>query len=265
MSRLLVVDIGNTRTSVGLWDGRSATELSLFATVGYSLSPHEIPRLARLDSEGAPRADELRGVAVCSVVGRAMEPWGVWAQRNGLEFMGVSGEMSAPLVNRYKVQSGGPGGDRLCAAVAAASRLGTPAIVVSLGTATVVDAVSAEREFLGGVIAAGITMGLQALHDHTDVLPWLWSESLWSGPPGSTIGHNTEECMRIGAILGTAALVEGLVARMRAEIGPSKVALTGGGGSLVAPHLRFGGEVEWAVYPTLVLEGAGIIWEHHHP
>lgn len=245
MNQLLVVDIGNTTTRVGLWDGREAVETGVSST-GAGCAP-TLP-------DGS-----LEGIALCSVVPEAEDRWRAWAGRNGLELLAIRGDTPAPLTSRYG-QSAQLGGDRLCGAIAAAQRLGVPVIVVSLGTATVVDAVSAQREFLGGAITPGISMGLEALHERTALLPRVDPKT-----PESVIGRNTEECMRVGAVLGTAALVEGLVTRMRAEIGPAKVALTGGGAALIAPHLQLAGEVEWAVYPTLVLEGAGLIWEHHHP
>ena len=249
MSRLLVVDIGNTTTRVGLWSGREALEVAVFRT----------GEAGSAESAGVPPASvppASDGLALCSVVPEAEAPWRTWAEQNGLAFLAISGDTPAPLTNRYE-QPARLGGDRLCAAVGAVNRLGAPVIVVSLGTATVVDAVSAQRELLGGAIAAGVDTGLAALHERTAALPRVTAES-----PLSVIGRNTEEGLHAGAVLGTAALVEGLVARMREEIGPAKVALTGGHAALIAPHLRDG--EDWEVYPTLLMEGAGLIWEHHH-
>jgi len=245
VNRLLVVDIGNTTTRIGLWDGREAVETGVSST-GAGCAP-TLP-------DGP-----LEGVALCSVVPEAEDHWCAYAEQHGLELLAIRGDTPAPLTNRYG-QPAQLGGDRLCAAVGAVNRLGAPVIVVSLGTATVVDAVSAQREFLGGAIMAGVDTGLAALHENTAALPRVRAQS-----PSGPIGGNTEQCLHVGAVLGTAALVEGLVARMRAEIGPAKVALTGGNAALVAPHLQLTEEVEWAVYPTLVLEGAGLIWERHHP
>ena len=240
MSRLLVVDIGNTTTRVGLWNGREAVELGVSST----------------SAGGGPslQADLPEGIALCSVVPEAEGPWRAWAAENQLELLVIRGDIPAPLTNRY-AHPAHLGGDRLCAAVGAVNRLGAPVIVVSLGTATVVDAVSAQRELLGGAIAAGVDTGLAALHEMTAALPRVTAES-----PLSVIGRNTEEGLHAGAVLGTAALVEGLVARMREEIGPAKVALTGGHAALIAPHLRDG--EDWEVYPTLLMEGAGLIWEY---
>ena len=246
MSRLLVVDIGNTTTRIGLWDGRQAVEVAVFRTGeagSAGVPPASVP----------PASD---GLALCSVVPEAEKPWRAWAERNGQELLAIYGDTPAPLANRYE-HPAHLGGDRLCAAVGAVNRLGAPVIVVSLGTATVVDAVSAERELLGGAIVAGVETGLAALHEKTAALPRVTAKS-----PLTVIGRNTEEGLHAGAVLGTAALVEGLVARMREKIGPAKVALTGGHAALIAPHLRDG--EDWGVYPTLLMEGAGAIWEYHH-
>lgn len=201
------------------------------------------------EARSVPPADAL---ALCSVVPPAEEAWRKWAEQNGLDLFAIRGDTPAPLTNRY-AQPAQLGPDRLCAAVGAVARLGAPVIVVSLGTATVVDAVSAERELLGGAIAAGVGTGLSALHEKTAALP-----SVTPRTPVGIIGLNTEDGLRAGAVLGTAALAEGLVARMRDVIGPAPVALTSGNAALIAPHLR--GE-DWSVYPTLLMEGAGLIWE----
>jgi type III pantothenate kinase len=240
VSRVLVVDIGNTTTRVGLWEGREAAEVAVFAT-GESGAVEALP--------------VCDGLALCSVVSTAEAPWRAWAERNGLELLVIHGDTPAPVINRYS-QPAQLGADRLCAAVGAMHLLGAPVIVVSLGTATVVDAVSAARELLGGAIAPGVDTGLAALHEKTAALPRVTAEA-----PRGPIGDNTEEGLRAGAVLGTAALVEGLVTRMREVVGQAKVAVTGGNVGLVAPHLRGEG---WNTYPTLVLEGAGLVWEHHH-
>jgi len=241
VNRLLVVDIGNTTTRIGLWDGRQVVEVAVYRTS---------------EAGGAGLLPASDGLALCSVVPEAEKPWRAWAERNDLPLLAIQGDTPSPLTNRYAPPAH-LGGDRLCAAVGAVNRLGAPVIVVSLGTATVVDAVSAERELLGGAIAPGVDTGLAALHEKTAALPRVTAES-----PPQVIGRNTEECLRSGAVNGTAALVEGLVARMRAKIGEAMVALTGGHAALIAPQLR--SRVDRNVFPRLLMEGAGLIWEHHH-
>jgi len=127
--------------------------------------------------------------------------------------------------------------------------------VVSLGTATVVDAVSEEAEFLGGAIVVGVQTGLAALAERTAALPRVTVEA-----PERTIGRDTEECLAIGAVVGTAALVEGLAARLRDIVGDSApLALTGGYAELISEHIW----IEHEMFPSLTLEGIATIWEHN--
>jgi type III pantothenate kinase len=247
------VDIGNTTTRVGSWDENAAEEIAVAST--RDIAVRTAPP-ADLAARVEQRCGPTRGVALSSVVPEATTPWQAWAEDTGRELLVVRGDTPSPLSNAYR-HPGRLGPDRWCAAVAAAQRLGTPAIFVLLGTATVVDAVSAEGAYLGGAIAIGVESGLAALHAATSALP-----KAEAAAPVGAIGRDTEESLRVGAVLGAAGLVEGLVRRMRAEIGEEAgVALSGGHAELLAPYLEL---MNCVVVPTLVLEGAGRIWGHNH-
>lgn len=111
--------------------------------------------------------------------------------------------------------------------------LGSGAIVVDLGTATTLDCVSPSGEFLGGIIAPGMRASLDGLLGRTARLP-----DVELSAPASALGKNTVDCLRSGAVLGHAALIDGLVARLRTELGFScRVVATGGLASVVAPHV----------------------------
>jgi type III pantothenate kinase len=247
VSRLLVADVGNTTARVGVWNGTQVVQVSVHPTA----QPHEgLAALERLAGESqGPCA-----VALCSVVPPLESRWTDRVAQRGWSCFVVCGDTPAPLVNRYR-EPKRLGGDRLAAAVAAVRQVGAPAVVVSLGTATVVDAVSAESEFLGGAIAAGVDTGLRALAEMTAALP-----RVPLGDAAGPVGSETGECLRAGAVIGTAALVEGLVSRMREQIGAAaRVAITGGHAELVSRHLR----VDHGVFPHLVLEGIALLWEHN--
>jgi type III pantothenate kinase len=248
---LLVVDIGNTTTRVGVWHDGVAREVRVVGTRALI----EAPDRAELDTLANAAGVEQRRVAISSVVPDAESVWTRWCQEHGVQFMVIHGDTPTPLVNRYAdPRQLGP--DRLANAVAAVGRVGAPVVVVGLGTATVVDAVSAEREFLGGAIAAGLETGVAALSKMTAGLPPVRLRA-----PTPEIGESTEDCMRIGAVIGTAALIEGLVTRFRALIGQSApLVLTGGNAGIVAEHLL----LEHTVFPHLTLEGIGAIWEYSH-
>jgi len=251
VSAVLVVDIGNTTTRVGVWQGGTARELSIVTTRAMADAAGGTEVEAIAERAGLAR---LR-VAISSVVPAAEMAWIRWCQERGVPYMVIHGDTPTPLTNRYS-EPRRLGPDRLANAVGAVRRLGAPVIVAGLGTATVIDAVTSQREFLGGAIAIGVESGVSALGEMTAALPRITLKA-----PVPEIGRTTEDCMRLGAVIGAAAFIEGLASRFRSLVGGSApVALTGGNGALVAEHLA----MEHHVFPHLTLEGIGAIWEHNH-
>lgn len=120
--------------------------------------------------------------------------------------------------------------DRIADAVWAAKRYPLPVVTVDLGTATTFNVLNGEGVFLGGLIVSGLETGVKALTDRTARLP-----SVTLSRPEHLIGRDTEECMRSGAVTGTAALIDGITARIEAELGPVTLVLTGGWADLVSP------------------------------
>ena len=146
------------------------------------------------------------------------------------------------------------GADRIANAVAALDLFGAPSIVVDLGTATTFDAISAAGEYLGGVIVPGLEISMDALFAHAAAL-----RRVELVAPRHVIGRSTVESMQSGAIYGQAALVEGLCARISAEIGPARVIVTGGFGPVVAPQLSGPVYLE----PWLTLHGLRLLYERN--
>jgi type III pantothenate kinase len=145
------------------------------------------------------------------------------------------------------------GADRLANAAAVAALYGCPAIVVDFGTAVTFDIVSAQREYIGGVIAPGLESMTNFLYQRTALLPKLSLKE-----PRSAVGRSTIEAMRSGAVIGYRGLVREIIARIRAERFPRKkvhVIATGGYADLIAARLR---EID-AVRPNLTLEGLRIV------
>jgi type III pantothenate kinase len=247
---LLVVDVGNTNTRVGVWENGSVVRLWISPTVEVTGSAAVGAMAERVSG---PETGEA-SVALCSVVAEAEAAWQEWSAAEGRELFLVRGDTRTPLRNRYR-EPARLGGDRLAAAVGAVKRVGAPVIAVSLGTATVVDAVSARGEFLGGAVAVGVQTGLDALAERTGGLPRVEVRDA-RGP----LGGDTEACLLSGATYGTGGLVEGLVGRMRERVGAdAPVVLTGGHADLVSGCLY----IEHEVVPTLTLEGVGAVWEHN--
>ena len=244
---LLVVDIGNTLTKAGVWEGARVGLVVQRPTREAAALTEDVARMAGVHGAGAAP------LSVCSVVPEALKVWGEWAAREHRSMLHVQGDTQTSLTNRYRAPQV-LGADRLAAAVAAERRFGAPVIVASVGTAVVVDAVSPKSEYLGGAIWVGTRLGLRALADGTVGLP-----QVSPGHVSTPIGGDTETSLRVGASHGLAALIEGLAARMRDYLGEqAPLAVTGGDAEAIAPYLR----TEHEVVPTLTLEGLALIWDH---
>lgn len=247
---LIVVDVGNTTTEVGVWRDQAVGSVSSRPTREMDAAGQV---KAMVEAAVGPSGSRP-AVAVCCTVPEAEASWREWADLAGAELFLVRGDTPSPLRNWYR-RPQALGGDRLAAAVGAEARFGAPVIVAGLGTALVVDAVSEGREYLGGAICAGVDASLAALAQNTRTLPRVRPRDA-EGP----IGGDTEECLAAGATHGTAGLVEGLTERMRERVGSgARLVLTGGDAALVSRYLR----IEHQVAPTITLEGLGRIWEHN--
>src|SRR3989475_2892211 len=147
------------------------------------------------------------------------------------------------------------GADRICNAIAVYEKHGGPAIVVDFGTATTFTAVSAEGDFLGGAIAPGIGISVDALAEHTAQLP-----RVELSKPKTVIGRSTVTAMQAGIIFGFVGQVEEIVRRMRAELGGKSVTVaTGGWAELIVDECRCFDHLD----PLLTLEGLRIIHERN--
>jgi type III pantothenate kinase len=147
----------------------------------------------------------------------------------------------------------GVGADRVVDAAAVQKLYGGPACIVDLGTGTTFDAISAEGDYLGGAIAPGLGIAADALFQRTAKLPKVDLQR-----PPSVIGRNTVNAIQSGLIFGYVGLVEGMVARFRAELGPAmKVIATGGLANVLAEETK----VFDIIAPWLTLDGLKIVWE----
>jgi type III pantothenate kinase len=144
------------------------------------------------------------------------------------------------------------GADRIANTIAAHRRYGGPAVVVDMGTATTFSVVSAEGDFVGGAIAPGFEISLQALSERAALL-----YRVEPVRPRSAIGKSTTTNIQAGAVFGYVGLVEGLIERIRAELGPCKVIGTGGAIGVVAEETRAIDVVD----RQLTLDGLRLLWE----
>jgi type III pantothenate kinase len=249
---LLALDAGNTHLHVGVFAGAELTRVFRARTDrDRTADEHAVLLRGFLDLAGpAGGFGEVAGVAVSCVV-PALEPvlraavplaWGRPAAFAGTE-------LRPPLTVRYSPPEA-VGADRLTASFAAFRLYGGPVAVVDCGTATTFDAVSAGGEFLGGAIAPGLGLSLEALSRTASHLP-----RVAPARPASAIGGSTLEGLRSGAYYGFIGQVEGLLARFREELGPGlRTVATGGFGHLLT-------DVVQAVEPNLTLTGLRLLWE----
>jgi type III pantothenate kinase len=254
---LLAVDVGNTNVVFALFEGRSIRARWRIATDPRRTGDeYAVWLLQLLAVEGLGR-DAVTRMIVSTVVPRA---------RHNLEVLGEKYFGFAPLVAgegaadwEFPIDVDEPrslGADRAVNAIAAHAAHAGDLIVVDFGTATTFDVIDFNGAYKGGIIAPGINLSLDALVNNTAKLPRIAIEA----PTGdlSVIGRNTEDQMHIGVFWGYVAMMEGLVARLRAEIGrPAKVIATGGMALLFDQHT----EIFDAVDTDLTLTGLAILAE----
>ena len=241
---ILAVDIGNTSIHAGLFEGRRLRRRLSLPTPLVRQPAALRRRLARL-GRGAAQA------IVCSVV-----PWATPRVVRALRAAGCSRvrvagrDLRVPLKNRYRYPRQ-VGQDRLVGAYAAWRSYKRACIVCDFGTAITIDLVTAKGEYLGGVIAPGLGISLEALASRTALLPKVALRQ-----PPEPLGRDTANSIRAGVLYGCAALCDGLVGRLKARYAPKAlVVATGGASSLIARHTRSIGRLR----PHLVLEGLALL------
>jgi type III pantothenate kinase len=245
---LLAADVGNTQTVVGLFDGERLGENWRLAT-DPTRTGDELGALL----SGMLDLDAVEGICLATSVPPLVREWERLAERWAqapLLVVGPGIKTGIPL--RYDdPREVGP--DRIVNAVAAKARYGAPCIVVDFGTSTNFDVVSADGEYVGGVLAPGIEISMEALFARAARLV-----KVDYVEPASVIGKTTVAGLQSGLVYGFAGQVDGIVEHIRAELEAPEapVVATGGLAELVAPHSR---AIE-AVAPFLTLDGLRMVW-----
>jgi type III pantothenate kinase len=255
---LLAVDVGNTQTMIGLMEGDHIAHDWRIATVRHRTGDEIAGLLAGFFSLTDWRPQEaIDEVGIASVVPRLTWQWQIMCEKH-LKITpfiigpGTRTGMRILMKNPTEV-----GADRIVNAVAAFDRYGGPCIVVDFGTATTFDVISAEGDYLGGAIAPGVEVSMEALTTRAAKLV-----KVDLVEPPQVIGKSTVESLQSGAVYGFAGQVEGIVGAIRAELGAAgHVVATGGLAELVARHTAVIEEVD----EYLTLRGIEMIMRRQEP
>jgi type III pantothenate kinase len=251
---LLAIDIGNTNITLGLYRDAELLDAWRLATV-HERMPDEygLQILGLLEHAGC-KPGELQAVALASVVPPLTRTFSISCDHYlELEPFVVDAGVKTGLSIRYEDPKHALGADRVVDAVAVLEHYGGPACVVDFGTATTFDAISSKGEYLGGAIAPGIGVAADALFQRAAKLP-----KVDIGRPPNPIGGNTVHAIQSGLLYGYVGLVEGMVARFRAELGEGMHVIATGG---LAPVIANETDVLEIQAPWLTLEGLRLVWQ----
>jgi len=250
---LLAIDVGNTHTVVGVFDGERLVADWRMTSSTHRTADEGWLTIRNFCVEAGIAPGRLTGVGVSSVVPDLTDIFELMARKYlKCEPVTVSAALDLGIGIRYADPTA-VGADRLCNAVAGYRKYGGPLIVIDFGTATTYDVIAENGDYLGGVIALGLESSAMELHRRTAKLPRIELHV-----PPTVIGRETVGSMQAGVMFGGIDAVEGIVRRIRKELGKeARVIATGGLSGLIAQHTK----VIEALEPALVLEGIRLIHE----
>jgi type III pantothenate kinase len=252
---LLAIDVGNTQTHMGMFRGEEMVEHFRFATSRTTTSDELAIRVSALLRLRDLTMEEVDGAIVASVVPQQDQEWTSVNERyfhGRLLMVGPGIKLGMPIRTDNPREVGA---DRLMNAVAAYERYGGACVVVDFGTSINYDVVSAEGEYLGGAIAPGVQISMDALTSRAARLVKVEIED-----PHGAIGRNTQAAIRSGMVYGFAGQVDGIVGRIREELGVEATTIaTGGLASVIAPFCEEINEVD----DLLTLTGLRLVWSRN--
>jgi len=250
---LLALDVGNTNITIGIFKNGALADHRRLRTVREQTSDEWGILLSNLARFAALDPKDLHGIVISSVVPPLNNALAEMSQRYfDTQAMFVTAKTDTGLKILYE-NPDEVGADRIVNSVAALHKYGGPCVIVDLGTAITFDAVSANAEYLGGIIAAGIGISAEALFSRTARLPFVEFRK-----PAGLIGRNTVASMQSGLYYGAIGAIDGMVERLIAELGPdTRVVATGGQAGMIAGGSRFIRHVD----DNLTLDGLRLIWD----
>ena len=258
---LLAIDVGNTNIVLGVFEGERLIESWRLATLRERTSDEIGIWVSQLFEHRALEANNVTGIVMGSVVPPLTGTFVTMARRYfGLTPLNVDSSVDTGMPILYK-HPAEVGADRIVNGVAAYQLYGrdrlVPLIVVDFGTATTFDAISAKGEYLGGIICPGMQISADALFQRAARLPRVDIRK-----PCEVIGKTTVGAIESGLYYGYIGLVDGLVRRMRGQLGPDAICIaTGGLAGIIAPEV----DVIEHVDPDLTLQGLRMVWERNRP
>jgi len=244
---IVVLDVGNSSTSVGLWCDGAVTKQQSFPTDAVDDLRAELKTLVTSTDHGG-----FTDVAIASVVPAALDLLRTWIRNElNIEPLVVGEQIALPIDVAVK-EPDAVGVDRVCCAAAAYERNKQACVIVDFGTAITVDAVDDNGLFMGGAILPGVHLQALSLHEHTATLP-----EVVPMKPDESIGRDTTEAIRSGILYGTAGAVRGIVETIATAMGrwPPAIA-TGGDAAWIAENCN----IFDAVVPELCLQGVGLAY-----
>ncbi len=251
---LLVLDVGNTNTVMGIYEGKDLIKHWRLTSRKQTTDEVGFMILGLLSASGISKED-ISASVYASVV-PSLDEMFIEGIRNyiGVPCLRVAPDLDTGLAVKIN-NPGGLGADRLLNAVAGVEKYGAPLIVVDLGTAITLDVISSEGAYIGGTISPGMELGMESLFSRTAKLPQIALEA-----PAHYIGGDTTEAIQSGIVYGMVGLVDTLLRGVFKELGVScRVIATGGHASILAQHSEIVREVDqW-----LTIEGLRIIYERN--